>query len=102
MTRAVFSPAYSKFEPRACERCGKSHICTLTTQCPCMDAVIPEKLLDQLSRFYEDCLCAECLKELGENLPLPASEDAGDVFQPVERQVFIDDADSCGNVSQYR
>ena len=61
---AVPSTSYKKFEPRACERCGKSHVCTLTTQCPCMDAQVSEKLLDRISRYYEDCLCAECLQEM--------------------------------------
>jgi ribosomal protein L34E len=61
---AAVPTAFKKFEPRACERCGKSHICTLTTHCPCMDAEVSEKLLEKISRYYEDCLCANCLKEM--------------------------------------
>ena len=55
---------YSKYEPKACERCNKSHICTGTTNCPCFEVEITDVLLDYISSKYEDCLCSECLAEL--------------------------------------
>jgi hypothetical protein len=57
---------FSKFEPRACSRCDRPHICTLTIHCPCMEEEISDQLLDRISSHYEDCLCAGCLKELKE------------------------------------
>lgn len=58
---------YPKYESRECARCHRMHSCTLNIHCSCMDAEITEKILDQISCHYNDCLCSECLEELKKN-----------------------------------
>jgi hypothetical protein len=61
------SPILTKYEPKACERCNKNHICTGTSNCQCFEVEITDILLDYLACHYEDCLCRDCLKEMKQN-----------------------------------
>ncbi len=54
----------SKYDPKSCSRCGKNFICTGNSNCPCLDILIPEKLLDSIADYYEDCLCLDCIEQL--------------------------------------
>ncbi len=63
------SVLFSKYDPKSCSRCGKSFICTGHTNCPCLEIVIPEKLLDFIADNYDNCLCPECIGHLKMELP---------------------------------
>ena len=50
---------------KTCPRCGKSFICKLDDTCWCNNYKIPAKLLRDIEKTYKDCLCENCIKELG-------------------------------------
>lgn len=51
---------------KKCPRCGRNFTCTPDDifSCACADIYIPPNLAFQIDRTYDDCLCADCLKEL--------------------------------------
>ena len=54
----------SKYDPKQCARCGKTHICTGTVQCPCYEVNTPEQILDYIAANFDQCLCNDCMEEL--------------------------------------
>jgi hypothetical protein len=59
---------YSKYDPKACQRCIKMHICTGTVHCPCYDLEIPGIILDYIASHFDECLCNECMEELKQDI----------------------------------
>jgi hypothetical protein len=53
-----------KYEPKTCERCNNSHVCTGSSNCDCFDVDISAEMLDDLAVKYDDCLCKKCLEAL--------------------------------------
>jgi len=54
---------------KICERCGATFECNAGNiqHCACNKIVIPEELRTEISSRYKDCLCVNCLKELGKS-----------------------------------
>ena len=55
-----------KHEEKYCPRCNQKFECKVGSiiQCQCSTIVLNEKERDYMRQFYDDCLCANCMKEL--------------------------------------
>lgn len=59
-------------EEKICPRCQKNFECKVgnITECQCFGIQVSEALQAfLLNKGYEDCLCADCLRELTISLP---------------------------------
>lgn len=52
-------------QKKTCPRCGAEFYCHHDSTCWCLNLEVPERLKEQLSMDYADCLCEACLLELG-------------------------------------
>jgi hypothetical protein len=50
---------------KICPRCGRTFQCDKDLSCWCNRLVIPEKLKEFLRENFTDCLCENCLIDLG-------------------------------------
>ena len=53
-----------KYAPKACDHCGKLHICTGTVHCPCFDVIVSEAVLEYIAVHFDECLCNDCIENL--------------------------------------
>ncbi|PZR37624.1 MAG: hypothetical protein DI538_12075 [Azospira oryzae] len=58
-------PQY-KHEPKACPRCQAVFECKVGNvgNCQCQAVQLSDELQKRIQNEFEDCLCADCLKEL--------------------------------------
>lgn len=58
-------PEY-KHEPKACSRCEIVFECKVgnVSTCQCQAVVLTDDIQKLIQKDFEDCLCADCLKEL--------------------------------------
>jgi hypothetical protein len=53
-------------EHKGCPRCGTAFECKVgdITHCQCFGIKLNEAETQYISRFYQDCLCVSCMKEM--------------------------------------
>ena len=53
---------------KVCPRCGAHFVCTHDAFCQCVGVRLNEKAREYLRTHYSDCLCRDCLEEIGRRL----------------------------------
>ena len=68
------SPAFPRH--KVCERCGTGFECRAgdIPNCECNGIEITGKEIDYSKAKYRDCLCVNCLREIGQTYQLPTNE----------------------------
>jgi hypothetical protein len=63
--------ASEKHEEKRCPRCGRTFECKLNNpvHCGCAEVELTEDLADELGLAFDDCLCADCLREIANGGP---------------------------------
>ena len=62
----------SNHETKTCPRCGRAFECKPgnITQCQCYGLRLDAELQQQVAAEYDDCLCAACLTEIQNGIPV--------------------------------
>ena len=47
-----------------CPRCGKTFICSRSSECWCTTMELTDEIRSYLAAHYDTCVCRECLEEL--------------------------------------